>query len=222
MSKLGMGVVGALIALAVVLPIAWNREQSITREAGLVRDSLEAVIDTTRLVEVSVLHDSLRLYERRVLQVAQESDSLDRALKRERRLKAEVSVAIAPIDMQGTSEPTVDSADVRIMAFRNIRRGPVTIDSLYVRSPPLPAPAAMRIWARVEPIPLGIRMQCGLKEIDGIRPAFATVRAPQWATARIDSLQADPDVCNPAPHNWWADKRTVALGTLTLLALLLR
>lgn len=223
MRNRGLMMLGALITVAVILPNVWVREQRLKREAGLVRDSLEAVRDTTRRLTLdrSVLHDSLSLYQRRVLQVAQENDSLDRALRVQRKAKAEVTVAIAPIEMQGESAPTTDSADIRVIAYRNIRRGPVTIDSLFVRSPPLPAPAAMWLWARVEPIPLGIRLQCGLKETDGIRPAHATVRAPRWATARIDSLEADPDVCNPPAFNWWTDRRTVVAGGLTLLAILL-
>src|SRR3569623_3287525 len=58
-------------------------EQSRTAAVALQAANLTAEQDSTRII-ADVLADSLRLAEKQIVQVVQQSDSVDRALSRER------------------------------------------------------------------------------------------------------------------------------------------
>jgi hypothetical protein len=102
---------GTLLAVLIISLLAWGashrREAQRLRDAARVvairTDSIEAARDTSRVVAIAVLHDSLRAVQRRVIQVTQRADSLDRAIGLERVAKYQIVARIAPL-------PAVDSA----------------------------------------------------------------------------------------------------------------
>ena len=219
-----------LIILAVLLAALGfqscrlRQEQQRVGEALLRVDSLEAVADTTRAVAVqvqSLLGDSIRGVERRVIQEKQRADALDRALGRERIARATVTATVDSLrTILMASGDTTGADSVRRIAFV-VDTVPYT-GTADVTIPPL-APATLDLRLRLAPIPLGLRLGCGTA-VNGIRPATATAIGPSWATLSLDSLSQSPDLCaspaltkRPRIWPWMALGGAITLGIGLLL-----
>jgi hypothetical protein len=163
------------------------------RGAELVRDSILVAADTTRLV---LLNDSLQIVVRRVQQSEAERDRLDRTLRWQRQLTAELQVTIE--EMRAATESVVveDSAGVR-HAFFEHRSTPVHV-TVQAAVPPAPALATADIRVTIAPISLSARIGCG-DRVAGVRPATLSLTGPPWADLKIGYSQVSPDVCNPLP-----------------------
>ena len=208
-----------LIILAVLLAALGfqscrlRQEQQRVGEALLRVDSLEAVADTTRAVTVkvqSLLGDSIRAVERRVVQERQRADALDRALGRERIARVGLSLKVDSLLARVVASSDTVQDGTRTIGFEVDTvsfRGSVT-----VRVPPSPAPPVMDLRLVVNPIPLQLRLGCG-DPVNGIRPATATALGPAWAPLRLDSLSQSPDLCqSPALRQKRSSWPWVALG----------
>jgi hypothetical protein len=156
------------------------RKLSRSRVAELVLQAanVTAERDSTRDVALhqakvaELLGDSLRIAERRLVQVAQRGDALDQALGRERRAKYQLVAAVDSLSARVASASVVDdSADVRRAMF-NVRQAPYTI-AADVAIPAPPDSARMTVGIDLDSIPVDLRLGCS-----AARPptAMASVR----------------------------------------------
>src|SRR5439155_1594632 len=117
------------------------------RTQSLHADSIEAARDTSRAVLLSgalaSLGDSVRFYQRRVVQRAQVADSLDRALGLERAARYRVEARVAAVEAASRAMVNAesDSSDVRTARF-GVRQEPYYID-VAVALPRPPGEATM-------------------------------------------------------------------------------
>lgn len=213
-------VIGALLAASVILPGVYARERAALRSFGLTKDSLEAVRDTTRRVTLAlgVLAEGTALVQRRVVQTEQRADSLDRALRLERKARAEVVgqsdslmvervISATPLNSHGL--PADDT--LRFGFYREPYR-------VGVKVALRPLPPQLAVAIQQDPVPMGFRLQCGPRNEFGVRSALLSATAPDWFRLDLRSLEQTPDLCNPKPgKSWFHDWRTwTLLGALGL------
>ena len=183
-----------VLAYAGVVTAQYRAERKSRLAAEFHGDSIAAVLDTTRLVHAA----GIRAFQRRVLQVTIERDSVDKALKIESVARLALDVRVRELETTDTSTVTVDDADVRPPQVERYVE-PYSFN-LGVAVPPPPAPALWRIGIRLDPIVLRPRIGCG-EPIAGqlVRPATLTVEAPDWADISLTELRQSTEVCNPSP-----------------------
>lgn len=228
-SRLTVATLAAI--LGVVAARSYAGQQAALQLAGLQADSLAASRDTTRrlALAITVLADGTQAVQRRALQVEQRSDSLDRALKLERKAKGDIRLDYqAVLALNETAKRVIaDSSDsVRYgsWVFKNDPRTP-QFDSIAidVRVPRPPALPVVDLAIGFRPTPLSYRLSCGAPDPlnYGVRAAQLTVTAPKWLRVYISDVEQDPALCNPPPapgKSWFADWRTwVLAGTAGLL-----
>lgn len=185
--------------------------------ATLARDSALAAADSTRAVSARaarLLGDSLRAVERRVIQVRQERDAFDRALRRER-------LALGTIRVTLDSFRTTASAPVSTpLPDTTVRVATFEVDStayhLTARAelPPAPRAGTLHATVRLQPVPVELRLGCGAA-VRGIRPAFVTATVPPWARVELGPFTQDPELCrSPALQVPTRRGRWLAVGVL--------
>lgn len=158
-------------------------------------DSIEAVNDTTREIN-GILADSLRFFERRVLQVELERDSLDEALDQESRVRANTEARVDSLQtVIASTEVTEDSAGVRHASF-NFYEEPFTVDA-QVAMPPPPSPAKFDLNVKLDPIPLSFRVGCRENPNTDVKRAIIGITTPDWAEVELKDVQQEPGICNP-------------------------
>lgn len=184
-----------LLPAALVLSLLAAAMQSLRLEArqadiarlALTVDSVEAVRDSTRVL----LDDSLRVVQRRILQVSQRGDSLDRLLGNERRARAVVAATVAPAHVatvasieDGSRQATFDVYGKPYRVF-----GKATLQN----------ESGLKLdWViRLDSATLDVRIGCANRRDRGIRSAEVGVVTPSWLEARVLSVEQDPEVCNP-------------------------
>jgi hypothetical protein len=199
-----------LVALAGSLALAVTVEQA--RIAAVRRHALVAALeisnlaaqrDSTRNAAIDnqrvarLLGDSLRVVEKRVVQIAQRGDALDQALGRARVARYADNVAIdslrAVVHSMSTGVRASESGTVR-SAFFNVRQEPYTI-AAQVNVPEAPDSAHLELRVAIDPIPIETRVSCSRPDGQGMRAASISASAPPWATVRFDRVEQSPDVC---------------------------
>lgn len=223
------GVVAALVVAAFLFVTGWGAWQA--RELGLLRDrerataltadSAEAARDSTRAVSISglrsVLNDSVRVYQRRIVQTAQVADSLDRALMQERAAQYEAAVVIDALHAQ-LSAPVVVAGDTMRRADFTLRQPPYSIVA-SVTLPPAPGDGTMMALVSVDTAVFEARVGCGAVSAGGVRPATLTLSGPTWVGVRLARLEQEARVCGAVEETtpqsgWWAS-RAVSRVSLT-------
>ena len=181
--------------------LAWERER--TGAALLAASNLAASRDSTREVArtnervARVLGDSLVLVEKRVQQVAQRADALDRSLGRER--VARYAVVTVVDSLRRAAAAVVDTGayphphEVRAAAF-NLRSAPYTI-AAHVAIPAPPDSARIQLRIALDPIPIVARVSCAPPDPGGIREARLSASTPVWASVKFGTVEQSPDVC---------------------------
>lgn len=143
---------------------------------------------------------------RQMQQLKQERDSIDTALKQERKVTAYLKAEIKEMLLEDTDEEQwVDTLGVRHASF-DVYEAPFRVQA-EVKLPPLPAPAFASFTITTDSLPIHIRIGCGPK-INGAWPASVYVQVPKWANATVSEVSQSPDVCNPA-----VDVGTEQVGT---------
>ena len=222
-----------IVALVVVGGYVANLQRELRAaerarvEMGLTIDSLEAERDTLRNI-TQVLEEQLdteftmrHFFERRYMQLEIQRDSIDRALKKESLVRAQLEASI--VNLQTVIEGiTQQDGEDRIASFHQYLE-PYTVD-MSVRLPPPPAMGTAEVAVAVDPIQAGVRVMCGAKNSQtGIRPASVLWEGPSWLT--LDSLDVtqDPEVCNQGEKeiSFWQSWKSGVLGTLTILGTVL-
>ncbi len=133
-----VGLVFIVTALVAAISIERTRLES-ARTAAIVAafraGNAIAERDTTRLVVarsralVAVLGDSLRLYQRSVLQLTQHADALDRALGAERSAQYQLATVIDSLHLSATARIMRDAPTEHRIAHLHLARPPYTIDA---------------------------------------------------------------------------------------------
>lgn len=206
---LGGFVVILLIAGAV---LGWRLDRALGRErrAGLAADSLAAALDTSRRVALSrqdsirILGDSMTAVGRRVFQVTQRSDALDRAQGLDRVAIANLEAAVRALSVRipSSTPVTTNAAGDRSATF--------AIDSTPYHGSaavtlPAAGPGSIDLQIRIDTARVGVRLGCGSKSDAGIRSASATLTGPTWLSLALGRVEQSPEVCNPTATrpNWF-------------------
>lgn len=174
-----------------------ERDAATRLAAATATDAAVALRDTTRELHdpavLAALHDTLRLFQRRALQVTRQVDSLDRALGQATAARTAASVRIRELD---AALERRDSADT--VAEFTLRDAPYTI-AARVAIPHGADDARMTAHVILDTLPLTARVGCGSAPASVLRPASVTVTGPPWATVTLDHVEVDPLVCNGDP-----------------------
>jgi hypothetical protein len=212
-----------LAALAVMLKVEESRlttERSRAAEAMLATTNVVAARDSTRNVAlenqkvVHLLGDSLKLVEKRVVQVAQRRDALDQALSRERRASYMMSVTADSLHAVATARTTAIDTSVTRATFA-IYQPPYTIHADVVL-PSRTDSAQLTVSVTTDPIHLNARLTCSPPDNAGIRTAAIVAASPPWAIVHFDRVEQSPDLCaSPALGNT-SKPRTFRFPALTL------
>lgn len=164
-------------------------------DAELARDSAEAAADTTRRVLTESLQGQARYYQRRVVQVREmTADSVEEALDTDPRFRGDVTARVDELAVSSTAHKTRQQGRIRAANFSGYEE-PYRFRADVKLPPPDGAKPTMRLRVKLDPIPLRVRVGCEKAE-GPVRPAQATVRGPEWATLRLDSLRQSAEVCN--------------------------
>jgi hypothetical protein len=191
-----------------------RRFVELARDTALHADSIEAARDTSRAVlfsgTVAALGDSVRFYQRRVIQRAQVADSLDRALGLERaaRYRVEAQVTALRAEARAVVQASPDSTDVRTAKF-GIRQEPFYIEAA-VTLPRPPAEGTINARVVVDSAVFEARVGCGAAGPTGVRAATLSLAGPKWVEVRLAKLEQDARVCSPADRGA-EDRRTSLL-----------
>lgn len=218
------GVAIAVIVVALLAVIGVEHHQNTKLQAAFVaeafaHDSAIATADTTRKLEAAnfraVLGDSTSLYQRRIVQVAQRADSIDRVLKLERVGKYSSTVRVAAADTHAVAaKPVVEDTSTRVrFASFDVRSAPYTVHANVA----LPAPPAAgrldSLTVSVDPITVTARLSCGPAGKDGIRPASIEATTPAWASVQFNDVQQSPELCRSStPKRSFIAFRPLVLG----------
>ena len=219
-------VVPLLIAALAVSVIAEHqlliRERARVATLALSLENGVAQRDSTRRVALenhriaTLLGDTLQLFERKVVQVQQHRDALDRALRTERIARYAMLATVdsfhrAPI----AAEQQATRGSVRRAVF-TVRDAPYEVHA-EAELPADPDTATLVLRIRLDPVPLRVRLSCGAADANGIRAASIGAEAPPWAAVRFDKVEQSPDLCaSPA-----LGRAAPARGTSALIPLVL-
>lgn len=211
------------LAVIAVLVLAmgglYMKLEATERELGkerLAHENAVARADSTT-EELQELDSRYRFFRRLSQQYKIERDSIDRKLDQESQARAQLAVQVRELRADSAIADTAYiEGDTRVAEFsRRLEHGLLTTK---VRVPPAPAPPELRdIRFQLDPIMLEARIACIQK--DNVRAASLTVRTPNWATVRVDSVVTEPRVCNPdllngnGSQTMWVG--TTAIGTLS-------
>jgi hypothetical protein len=215
------------LALAALFQIQEHRlreARAKTMVAGLEATNALAANDSTRdrshasAKLASILGDSLRLVERRVMQIGQRRDALDRALGLERRARYALTATVDSLTHVASVSPSpLKSDDGTRAATFNIHSPPYTVLA-NVFFPPLPDSAELALRISVDPIPISARVMCGEPNEFGVRTASITTSSPPWAKVSLGVVEQAAEVCHAAealtarPHRRRLEFTPVVIG----------
>lgn len=177
-----------------------RRAEGRAGQLALAADTLKAHADTShRLIlaqrdSLKLLGDSLSGVQRRVVQVAQRADALDKALKEERIALSELTAQVRSLSVRlaSTGNVVTDTASGTRSAHFDVDTVPYkgTADVSLPRT----GPGTLNLHISLPPAPIGLRLGCGAA-VDGIRPATATATGPPWLTLALGRVEQSPDLC---------------------------
>ena len=203
MIRILLAAIALLIAALTIEEIRGGRARAAVLRSALARDSVEASHDTTREVHVASLHDSVRVFVRRVAQQEQRADQLDRALRARRVARVSAETHIAPLDTAVRTDTVFVSTDSVWHVPFSVRRAPYSVtgeiahrasnkEFLGVRAD------VVSLKVDLDSIPLGVRLSCQAASGSQVARGVAAIVAPPWARVVLSDVEQEPTVCNPA------------------------
>lgn len=210
-----------LLAALAVSRLQLRGARAHVRRIGLENVTLEAQLDTTRVLRARELAAVFEMYGRDWLgwtklveQGELKSTSLSKSLQMARMLTGRIGIELADLKATVTAPVTSDPAD----AIRKL--GPIDTTIGRYRAvvsaelPRAPLPGRIGLDISQSPIELETELGCHPKNPDGIRPASLVVLARDTTLRlQIGRTQVAADVCNPRP-----DARRVGVPAWTLPA----
>lgn len=196
LSRIAVAVaIGGLVLWGAITWHRWQlgRVRAALATAALRADSIEAVADTTRLLALQSTGDSVRAYQRRVIQETQTSDRLDRELRQERIARLGLQAQLASLDTAVTGGPTSEVLGVRTGHF-SFRQPPYTVQA-DASLPAPPAAGTLDLKVQLDTLRLGLRLGCLEANDIGIRAAQVTTIGPPWAKIQLGEVSQSPDLC---------------------------
>lgn len=172
--------------------------------AELALDSLEAVKDTTRLLQVQAYGRIVDVYQRRAIQTenlnTELSDSLDIVTRANTTLKLQVQ-SLQATGIEGTTDQVEDSTETVARVTFEFYREPFAVwAEVLMQDPPL-----LNINITPDPVLLDLYVGCRATP-DGVQPAYVDVSVPNFTRTEILRARFHPDVCNPGilePPGLW-------------------
>jgi hypothetical protein len=178
-----------------------ERQRARTTAVALQLENAVAARDSTRNVALEngtvahLLGDSLRLVEKRVVQIAQTADVLDDVLHRERVAKYALNATIDSLRQSAAAvTTTLPQGDTRAATF-NVRQEPFTVNA-QVDMPPPPDSATLTLRIHVDPLNVQARVTCSEPNQWGVRSASVGTIAPPWVDVRLGQVEQSPEVCS--------------------------
>jgi hypothetical protein len=192
----------ALCATVLVENERIDKVKARSADLALGRDSAIATSDTNRSVAAEnatialALGDSLEMTQRRIVQVRQRGDSIDRALGLERIGKYDLTARLDSLQrvVASRSAVTEDSVSRVRRAVFDVRQAPYTARAA-VELPAPPDTGRLDLRVALDAIPLVARLSCAPPNADGIRSASIETTSPAWASVRFSDVQQSPDLC---------------------------
>ncbi len=173
------------------LTIAHENERRLALKAS----NLEAVHDSTRDLArenervAKLLGDSLRAYEKLVVQQPQLTDSLEEAARMRKSAMYQLGFKL------GSFFGNLTKSRRDTVPF-HIRQVPFTIDAT-VSEPPAADSITLAVKVALDTIPMTIRIGCRATSEAAVNSATVMLTAPPWAAVRFADVQQDPNICNP-------------------------
>lgn len=197
--------------------VALRAARADTAAAMLALDSLEAVKDTTRLQLVETAQGEARIWERRAVQVTALLDSTNATLDRTTASLTEARVEINNLRMDVVGQALMTEDSVPGAEF-HIVQTPYDVQAQVIMT----EPPAMRLAIQLDPIPMVLRVGCGVN--NDLAKAYVGIQVPEWARIQILDSRQDVGVCNPhlvePPPGFWARHGdAVAAGVATVSAI---
>lgn len=227
MNTLTKILIGLLVAALLAIGVqSWRlqRAHAAERGAAIAEANARARADVTRDVTsqiVAQLGDTLRAVERLIEQVAPKMDAIDRTLQRQSQVVANLGLTVQQLAARGSAPVTERPDGVRLASF-TVDSAPYHVTAA-VELPPAPARGTIDLRVRLDSASLQARVQCGARGRAGVRDATLLLVTPPWLSARVESVQQSPDVCQTPVdrRSWWTGHiewgLTVTPGITTLI-----
>jgi hypothetical protein len=193
--------VAALVAVAGIEHARMDTARRHAAAAQLAMVNLAAERDSTRDAALSngrlaaLAGDSLRIVERKVVQVSQRSDAVDRALGRERRGFYRMGAVVEPLQEMASGASTLDSSRTVRSATFSLRHEPYTVEA-QVEIPVPPDSAHIEMRVALDTIPIAVRLYCTAADANGVRTASIVASSPRWAAVRFDRVEQESGLCS--------------------------
>lgn len=185
----------ALMGVTFIVAL-WSDSQAKSQalvKSAFTQDSLEAVLDTQRVVT-----DGVHTWaSQRIVQANLERDALNKKLRSESALRAQISAQLDSVRGSGTvsAEPDEDPDDgVQEYEFTDYEK-PFSV-AMNMSVNVLSEEMEVEWSVKPDPISLAIRVECSRPRPNGVRPASLLVEAPKFFVVRVAEVQQDPMVCN--------------------------
>lgn len=192
--------IGLVLLLTVGLATQTYRVNQATKEIQrvvLIQDSLQATIDTTRII-LDNYQDSLVVSERRVVQQTQRADELDELLSIERRAKADLSLKVDSLNTLVSGTTRTDSGPDTVVADFEGYTQPYTYSATATIPLNVTLQPSLALQIATDPANIGVRLGCRPSNVrEDIKSAVISLTTPSWLTATVDSVSQSPEVCNP-------------------------
>lgn len=201
--------VAALIVVLVItiVVLAWKYRDA---QAAQGKAALEAYNANARALQSvalmgsqlaaarKVFGDSIGAVTRLAVQVKQQNDRLDEALKQTRISVTQLTATVRALNTRVASGPTTEDVSGTRHATIDTTIAPYHVHAdLTIPKPPAPV-IANPLVVSVSPAVINLRTGCGAVDPNGIRAVRVTAEGPDWLPLQIGRVEQNPGVC-PSP-----------------------
>lgn len=180
------------------------------RDQALRADSLQAAADTARQVAMAALGDSVTAFQRRIVQIELQRDSVDAELQSRPVIRLPARVVVDTLRMVDTVDFEPPSSDTLVRWSG--RDGPFSIvGHVALTDRPVRAVVEANV-AQVDPINVGVRVTC--EDRPGINAASVLLTADPPFALVPGQPEASPEVCNRVPFqpSFWPELSWKGVG----------
>ena len=194
MNRRTLAMIGAVVFLALVSTCSGRNLRAQIQALQFQKDSLEAVNDTARVVELESLGDSVNAMQRRVVQVELEKDSVDRELQQRPVVRVQGTARVDTLHFVDTVEVAMQTDSSLTYEWVD-QDGPFTIEGGAEILRPTFRGSFFAQLSQTDDIPVGVRISC--EDRDGVDAASILLTARDPLVLVPGALEQAPEVCNP-------------------------